>query len=388
MLPADFWKRVDLLPDGCWEWTGTLTSSGVPKWSRKGIVSSAAEATYKRAYGSLASGTRLYAICLNRRCVNPAHLEPLLHEQHLSLMRADNGPIGKAWNSRPRYTNEQIMRRLQSAWAEVQSRYPDASRGEILSLGNPVLPLAFWKRVTLLGIGCWEWGGAIRSAKIEGHIVNPAKMAYEAAGRTVFQWDGLRCLHGNERCVNPAHQVVQSYRAGKGDASIFGDAISDSDGLRHCQNGLHLMTEENTVIKRSSSGDTHRLCKACLQATKSRRMEKKRATRVPRIPRGPKRCAQGHILGGNNVYLERLSNGATLRFCLACHNLTEAAKIDNARTVLETREPRYCPHGHLMDEANTQTIHYRGNRTWQRCRICVREQSASWLQRKKTRQAI
>lgn len=386
ILPADFWKRVVLLPEGCWEWTGTTRVSGIPRWSRGGIVSDAAKATYERIYGWLAAGTKLYATCLNRRCVNPAHLEVLPFGQYLSLMRADNGPMGKAWNSRACHASEQITWWVQAAWSEVQVRYPDATRDDTLHLGDPVLPSAFWEQVALLGIGCWEWKGAIKSASIEGCDVNPAKMAYEAAGKAIFRWDSLRCIHGNERCVNPAHQVVQSHRTGKEDVSIFGDTTPDHDRPHYCQNGVHLMSEENTVIKRSSNGHTYRLCQACLLANKRRHVEKKQAKKQPRSSRQPRCCALGHLLGGNNVYLEQLPNGMTLRFCLACHNMAEAARNNEARLAPEIQESRYCPRGHLMDQANTQTIHYRVNRTWQRCRICVRDQGASWSRRKREAQ--
>ena len=69
---------------GCWEWTGYVMSNGY------GLAKDAAwrartahRVVYEALVGPIPDGLELDHLCRNRRCVNPAHLEPVSHQENV-----------------------------------------------------------------------------------------------------------------------------------------------------------------------------------------------------------------------------------------------------------------------------------------------------------------
>lgn len=78
--PAErFFEKVDLNgPDGCWLWTAGTSSDGYGGFmSSTGRVVRAHRWAYEHLVGSIPEGLDLDHLCRVRRCVNPAHLEPV-----------------------------------------------------------------------------------------------------------------------------------------------------------------------------------------------------------------------------------------------------------------------------------------------------------------------
>lgn len=67
-------------PSACWEWRGVIAPDGygrVPSAARHGLTTAAHRLVYARLVGPIPEGLTLDHLCRNRRCVNPAHLEPV-----------------------------------------------------------------------------------------------------------------------------------------------------------------------------------------------------------------------------------------------------------------------------------------------------------------------
>ncbi len=79
-----FWSKVEKTDD-CWLWTGTVGDHGFGVFQLNGRLVKA----HRHAYGFVEDGHVLDHLCRVRRCVNPAHLEPVSRaESHRRAMYA------------------------------------------------------------------------------------------------------------------------------------------------------------------------------------------------------------------------------------------------------------------------------------------------------------
>jgi len=105
-LADRFWSKVDRSggPGSCWLWTASLVKGYGQMYvatpdGRFG-VRSAHRLAYELTHGPAAEGLELDHLCRVRRCVNPAHLEPVLHRENM-----ERSPIvgrnRSGWRLRP-----------------------------------------------------------------------------------------------------------------------------------------------------------------------------------------------------------------------------------------------------------------------------------------------
>lgn len=80
-----FWSKVTK-GDGCWIWTGTLTTSGYGQFKadRKTLIAS--RVAYEFTNGPIAAGHSICHRCDEPRCVNPAHLFSATHSENMADM--------------------------------------------------------------------------------------------------------------------------------------------------------------------------------------------------------------------------------------------------------------------------------------------------------------
>lgn len=84
-LAARFISKVLIgLDDGCWQWTGFVDKAGYGRirgpGGRKGESLYAHRVSYELVNGPVPAVMELDHLCRNRGCVNPAHLEPVIHQ--------------------------------------------------------------------------------------------------------------------------------------------------------------------------------------------------------------------------------------------------------------------------------------------------------------------
>ena len=103
-----FWAKVTRdREDGCWEWTGGMTSGYgrffVGGQSRPKQVG-AHRWAYQHLIGPIPDGLQLDHLCRNRACVNPAHLEPV--SQRVNVLRGEGLSAKQARQTHCRHGHE------------------------------------------------------------------------------------------------------------------------------------------------------------------------------------------------------------------------------------------------------------------------------------------
>ena len=76
-LDERFFAKVVAGPNCCWIWAGALDSGGYGQFRVGPKTVRSHRWSYEYAHGSIPDGMELDHICRVRRCVNPAHLEPV-----------------------------------------------------------------------------------------------------------------------------------------------------------------------------------------------------------------------------------------------------------------------------------------------------------------------
>ena len=81
-----FWSKVDKNgPGGCWLWTASLNNRGYGRFGPTGQrkLVRAHRWAYEAVVGPIPDGLVIDHLCGVKRCVNPAHLEPVTNFENL-----------------------------------------------------------------------------------------------------------------------------------------------------------------------------------------------------------------------------------------------------------------------------------------------------------------
>lgn len=82
-LPERFNSKIAVTSAGCWEWTASVERGGYGRYRVGSKTRLAHRVSYEHLVGPIPDGLQLDHLCRNRRCVNPAHLEPVTCKENL-----------------------------------------------------------------------------------------------------------------------------------------------------------------------------------------------------------------------------------------------------------------------------------------------------------------
>lgn len=113
-------RQYVVAPSGCWEWVGTMDRLGYGKVYWQGSGYRAHRMAYRVASGTDAA--ELDHLCRNKRCVNPAHLEPVTHSENLRRHYATvtSCPHGHPYDQANTYRDTAGKRRCRACMREKQ----------------------------------------------------------------------------------------------------------------------------------------------------------------------------------------------------------------------------------------------------------------------------
>lgn len=133
-----FWEKVNKdASGGCWEWIASVTANGYGQFAvSKTEVARPHRWAYEALVGPIPEGLQLDHLCRNRRCVNPAHLEPVTARENTlrgETRAAANAakthcPLGHAYDEANTFLY-QGRRTCRTCRLETKRRYNARLRG-------------------------------------------------------------------------------------------------------------------------------------------------------------------------------------------------------------------------------------------------------------------
>lgn len=78
-----FWNKVEIQPNGCWDWVGAITNRGYGLFNDEIKLKLVHRLSYEINKGKIPAGLQIDHLCRNRKCVNPEHLEVVTQKENM-----------------------------------------------------------------------------------------------------------------------------------------------------------------------------------------------------------------------------------------------------------------------------------------------------------------
>jgi len=78
-----FWRNVNKIPNGCWEWLASRSGNGYGGFYLSGRKVKAHRFAYETLIGIIPEGLEIDHLCRNRKCVNPSHMELVTRSENI-----------------------------------------------------------------------------------------------------------------------------------------------------------------------------------------------------------------------------------------------------------------------------------------------------------------
>ena len=78
-----FWAKVEVCPNGCWEWRGATNGKGYGQFWNGERAIPAHRFLYELFIKKIDGDLEIDHLCRNQKCVNPSHLEAVTHRENL-----------------------------------------------------------------------------------------------------------------------------------------------------------------------------------------------------------------------------------------------------------------------------------------------------------------
>ena len=125
--------------NGCWEWGGYRDEKGYGQKRHRGRVDKAHRWAYETFVAPIPAGLEIDHLCRNRGCVNPAHLEPVTHQENLRRATSliTHCPAGHPYDEANTCHGADGRRSCRACMREATRRRRAAVRSAV---GNPPEP--------------------------------------------------------------------------------------------------------------------------------------------------------------------------------------------------------------------------------------------------------
>lgn len=124
---ANFWAKVRVDLDGCWEWTAYRDRDGYGLFGEsKGNTVRAHRYAYEMVHPELLKGEPLDHLCRNRACVRPAHLERVtvkINNEHGLKARQTHCVHGHLFDVANTYIKPNGTRKCRTCHVLAQRKY-------------------------------------------------------------------------------------------------------------------------------------------------------------------------------------------------------------------------------------------------------------------------